>query len=85
MLSLTVQGVKLSFLSKKCIFRAENDIFLKSAFYAKIISGPKYIFLVGQKYFFCCLIQILPTYALSHELCPVQLPEVTKFEDILLG
>ena len=25
------------------------------------------------------------SYALSHELCPVQLPEVTKFEDILLG
>ena len=51
------QGYLLPFLSKKCIFRPENDIFLKSPFYTKIISGPKYIFLVGQKYFFCCLIQ----------------------------
>ena len=45
------QGYILPFLSKKCIFRAENDIFLKSSFYTKIINGPKYSFLVGQKYF----------------------------------
>ena len=29
------QGVKLTGLSKKCIFRAENGIFLKSSFYTK--------------------------------------------------
>ena len=43
------QGVKLPFLSKKCIFRAENDIFSKSSFYTKMFSDPKYSFSVYQK------------------------------------
>ena len=51
-LSCTEQVVKLPFLSKNCIFRAENDIFSKSSFYTKLISDPKYSFSVGQKYFF---------------------------------
>merc|ERR1719150_1481523 len=38
------QGVKLPFLSKKCIFRAEKGIFSKSSFYTKMISDPKYNF-----------------------------------------
>ena len=46
------QGVKLPFLSKKCIFWAENDIFSKSSFYTKMFSDPKYSFSVCQKYFF---------------------------------
>ena len=45
-------GVKRPFLSKKCIFRAENDIFSKSSFYTKMFSDQKYSFSVGQKYFF---------------------------------
>jgi hypothetical protein len=40
------QGVKLPFLSKKCIFRAEKGIFSKSSFYTKMISDPKYNFSV---------------------------------------
>ena len=63
-----VQGVKLPILSKKCIFRAENVIFLKSSFYTKFISDPKYSFSVGQKQFFVVqskvsiFHQILPTH-----------------------
>ena len=45
-------GVKRPFLSKKCIFRAENDIFSKSSFYTNMFSDPKYSFSVCQKYFF---------------------------------
>ena len=44
------QGVKLTGLSKKCIFRAENGIFLKSSFYTKMICDQKYNFSLGQKY-----------------------------------
>ena len=51
-LVLASLGVKLSFLSKKCIFRAEKVIFSKSSFYAKKISDPKYNFWVRQKRFF---------------------------------
>ena len=51
-LSRAAQGVKLPILSKKCIFQAENVIFLKSSFYTKFISDPKYSFSVGQKTFF---------------------------------
>ena len=67
-LSRAVQGVKLPILSKKCIFRAENVIFLKSSFYTKFISDPKYSFSVGQKPFFVVqskvsiFHQILPSY-----------------------
>ena len=43
------QGVKLLFLSKKCIFRAKKGIFSKSSFYTKIFSDPKYTFSVSQK------------------------------------
>ena len=46
------QGIKLPFLSKKCIFRAENDIFSKSSFYTKMFSDPKYSM---SKIIFCCL------------------------------
>ena len=48
-LVLASLGVKLPFLSKKCIFRAENDIFSKSSFYTKMFSDPKYSFSVCQK------------------------------------
>ena len=48
-LVLASLGVKLPFLSKKCIFRAEKGIFSKSSFYTKMISDPKYNFLVRQK------------------------------------
>ena len=44
-------GQKAIFV-KKCIFRAENDIFSKSSFYAKMISDPQYSFSVSQKHFF---------------------------------
>ena len=33
----------LHFLSKECIFRAENDIFWGKSFYTKLISDQKYI------------------------------------------
>ena len=46
------QGVKLPFLSKKCIFQAEKGIFSKSSFYTKMFSDPKYSFSVCQKFFF---------------------------------
>ena len=48
-LARTGQGVKLPFLSKKCIFLAEKGIFSKSSFYTKMFSDPKYSFLVCQK------------------------------------
>ena len=51
-LSLTEQGVKLPFLSKKCIFRAEKGIFSKSSFYTKMFSDRKYSFSVCQKRIF---------------------------------
>ena len=44
------QGVKLTGLSKKCVFWVENGIFLKSSFYTKMISNPEYNFSLGQKY-----------------------------------
>ena len=44
-----VQVVKLTFLSKKCIFRAEKGIFSKSSFYTKMFSDPKYSFSVSKK------------------------------------
>ena len=44
-----VQVVKLTFLSKKCIFRAEKGIFSKSSFYSKMFSDPKYSFSVCKK------------------------------------
>ena len=50
--SCAEQEVKLPFLSKKCIFRAEKGIFSKSSFYTKMFSDPKYRFSVCQKYFF---------------------------------
>ena len=50
--SRVVQWVKLPFLSKKCIFRAEKGIFSKSSFYSKMFSDPKYSFSVCQKKFF---------------------------------
>ena len=34
-------GSKGHFCQKKCIFRAENDIFSKSSFYTKMFSDPK--------------------------------------------
>merc|ERR1712218_604212 len=46
------QGVKLPFLSKKCIFWAEKGIFSKRSFYTKMFSDPKYSLSVCQKYFF---------------------------------
>ena len=46
------------FFFKKCIFRAENEIFLKSSLSTKIISGPKYRFSIHQKYFFGVLLKI---------------------------
>ena len=64
------QGVKLTGLSKKCIFRAENGIFLKSSFYTKMISDPEYNFSLGQKYVLVASFkvsifhQIQPTYAI---------------------
>ena len=47
-----VQRVKLPFLSKKCIFRAEKCIFSKSSFYTKMFSDPKYSYSVCQKKIF---------------------------------
>ena len=44
------QGVKLTGLTKKSVFRAENGIFFKSSFYTKMICDPKYNFSLGQKY-----------------------------------
>ena len=52
-----VQVVKLTFLSKKCIFRAEKGIFSKSSFYTKMFSDPKYNFSLCQKNFFLDPIQ----------------------------
>ena len=43
LLSHAVPWVKKPFFSKKCIFWAENDIFLKNSFYSKFISDKKYI------------------------------------------
>ena len=51
-LGCTGQGVKLPFLSKKCVFRAEKGIFSKSSFYTKMFSDPKYSFSVCPKIFF---------------------------------
>ena len=48
----SVLGVKLSFLSKKCIFRVEKGIFPKRSYHRKMFSDPKYSFSVCQKYFF---------------------------------
>ena len=48
-LVLASLGVKLPFLSKKCIFWAEKGIFSKSSFYTKMFSDPKYSLLVCQK------------------------------------
>ena len=48
-LVLASRGVKLTYLSKKCIFRAEKGIFSKSSFYSKMFSDPKYNFSVHQK------------------------------------
>ena len=62
------QGIKLTGLSKKCIFRPENGIFLKSSFYTKMICDPKYNFSLGQKYLVVASFkvsifhQIQPTY-----------------------
>ena len=50
--SLAELKVKKPFFSKKCIFRAENDIFLKKSFYSKFISDQKYIIYMFQKFFF---------------------------------
>ena len=47
--SCAEQWVKLPFLSKKCIFRAEKGIFSKSSFYTKMFNDPKYSFSVSQK------------------------------------
>ena len=44
-------GQKANF-SKKCIFRAENGIFLKNSFYSKFISDQKYIIYMFKKNFF---------------------------------
>ena len=62
------QGVKLTGLTKKSVFRAENGIFFKSSFYTKMICDPKYNFSLGQKYLVvasfkvCIFHQIQPTY-----------------------
>ena len=47
-----VQGVKLPFFPKKCIFRTEKGIFSKSSYYTKMFSDPKYNFSVCQKKFY---------------------------------
>ena len=58
----------LSFLSKKCIFRAEKGIFSKSSFYSKMFSYPKYSFSVCQFFFIQSKVnifhQIQPWYVL---------------------
>ena len=41
-------GQKAIFL-KKCIFRAENGIFLKNSFYLKFINDQKYIIYIFKK------------------------------------
>ena len=51
-LVLASLGVKLLFLSKKCIFQAEKGIFSKSSFYTKMFRVPKYSFSVCQKKLF---------------------------------
>ena len=62
------QGVKLTGLTKKSVFRAENGIFFKSSFYTKMICDPKYNFSLGQKYLVvasfkvCIFHQIQPKY-----------------------
>ena len=62
------QGVKLTGLTKKSVFRAENGIFFKSSFYTKMICDPKYNFSLGQKYLVvasfkvCIFHQIQPNY-----------------------
>ena len=69
--SRAVQWVKLPFLSKKCIFRAEKGIFSKSSFYTKKFSDPIYKFSVCQKKDFVLqskvkiFHQIQPNYRLS--------------------
>ena len=47
-----VQGVKKPFVSKKCIFWPENDVFSKKSFYSKLISDQNYIICTCQKKYF---------------------------------
>ena len=47
-----VQGVKKPFVSKKCIFWPENDVFSKKSFYSKLIRDENYIICTCQKIFF---------------------------------
>ena len=58
-LQRAAMGVKQPFFSKKCIFRAENDIFLKNSFYSKFISDQKYIICTFWKKKFFTKIMIL--------------------------
>ena len=58
-LQRAAMGVKKPFFSKKCIFRAENDIFLKNSFYSKFISDQKYIICTFWKKKFFTKIMIL--------------------------
>ena len=66
-LVLASLGVKLSFLSKKCIFRAEKVIFSKSSFYTKIISDPEYNFSLGQKYLVVASFKV----SIFHQIQPI--------------
>ena len=45
--------------SNFCIFWAQNEIFSKSSFYAKLFSDPKYSFSLYQQYFFAVSIYLM--------------------------
>ena len=56
---VAVLSVKKPFFSKKCIFGAENDIFLKNSFYSKFISDKKYNIFMFKKSIFSTKIMSL--------------------------
>ena len=56
---IAVLQVKKQFFSKKCIFWAKNDNFLKNSFYSKFISDQKYIICTFWKKKFFTKIMIL--------------------------
>ena len=60
----------LSFLSKKCIFRAEKGIFSKSSFYTKMFSDQKYSFSVRQKKYFVLQSKV----NIFHQIQPKHVP-----------
>ena len=62
------QGVKLTGLTKKSVFRAENGIFFKSSFYTKMICDPKYNFSLGQKYLVVASFKV----CIFHQIQPIQ-------------